>query len=52
MATGREYLQSILASVAKLQNMSDEALDSVSDGLARMDDEFTECLLYLEPLKE
>lgn len=47
MATGREYLQSIIQSCAALQDEEDELLESISDGLKRVDDELDEALEYL-----
>lgn len=46
MATGREYLQSIMESCAALQDQDDAILDSISDGLKRVDDELDEALEY------
>lgn len=48
MATGREHLQSIMSALGDLQNMTDEQLDSVADGLKRVDDDLREGIDYLK----
>ena len=47
MATGRDYLQSIISQCAQLQNQSDAVLDSISDGLKRVDDDLQTALEYV-----
>lgn len=47
MATSRELLEYIMGAVAAMIDAPDEALDSVKDGLKRVDDELDEGLEYL-----
>lgn len=47
MATGRDYLQSIISQCAQLQNQTDAVLDSISDGLARVDSDLNDALEYI-----
>jgi hypothetical protein len=48
MATGRQYLESIIQSCSVLQNMDDTALESIKDGLERLDGELDSAIDYVE----
>lgn len=48
-ATARDYLQSILTTLATLQNHSDEELDRARDELRAMDEALNEVVYVIDP---
>lgn len=47
MTTGRDYLSSIISSIALLQNISDARLDKIKDGLSRVDSDLEDAVAYI-----
>jgi hypothetical protein len=47
MASGRDYLQSIMTSLGQLQNLPDAKLDNIIDGLRRVDFDLQDAVEYV-----